>query len=284
MWILVWRVRQKIELDPKHPELLVSVPGAGYRLVVDGRAHPHRTDRPDRSGPPRPCERRTGARHRTGTNRPLTKGLRASLRCNGRCKAAPGTFQTASTATEETGLEGSSSTSRSRPVAGRVRPGHPDLLHAAHRRDRVLAGPQRRARGQLREPRRVPDRVRGRQHRRRRLRRPADGPGPDRRAGERRQDHRRHDLPGQHGRPGGPGRLRPNRTSTRRGGSMVCAAAGRPDVDGRLPPRRQRGLSGDDPLQQPRRLRRRADPRPHRRRASATRTRGHTPAEEPRSG
>jgi two-component system response regulator MtrA len=37
MWILVWRVRQRIELDPKHPELLVSVPGAGYRLVVDGR-------------------------------------------------------------------------------------------------------------------------------------------------------------------------------------------------------------------------------------------------------
>jgi DNA-binding response OmpR family regulator len=40
MWILVWRVRQKIELDPKHPELLVNVPGAGYRLVVDGRGTP----------------------------------------------------------------------------------------------------------------------------------------------------------------------------------------------------------------------------------------------------
>lgn len=37
MWILVWRVRQKIELDPKHPELLLSVPGGGYRLAVDGR-------------------------------------------------------------------------------------------------------------------------------------------------------------------------------------------------------------------------------------------------------
>ena len=37
MWILVWRVRQKIELDPQHPELLVNVPGAGYRLAVDGR-------------------------------------------------------------------------------------------------------------------------------------------------------------------------------------------------------------------------------------------------------
>jgi DNA-binding response OmpR family regulator len=35
MWILVWRVRQKIEPDPKHPALLVSVPGAGYRLAVE---------------------------------------------------------------------------------------------------------------------------------------------------------------------------------------------------------------------------------------------------------
>jgi DNA-binding response OmpR family regulator len=34
MWILVWRVRQKIEADPKRPTILVSVPGAGYRLDV----------------------------------------------------------------------------------------------------------------------------------------------------------------------------------------------------------------------------------------------------------
>jgi DNA-binding response OmpR family regulator len=34
MWILVWRVRQKIEADPKRPRLLVSVPGSGYRLEL----------------------------------------------------------------------------------------------------------------------------------------------------------------------------------------------------------------------------------------------------------
>jgi DNA-binding response OmpR family regulator len=34
MWILVWRVRQKIEADPRRPRLLVSVPGSGYRLEV----------------------------------------------------------------------------------------------------------------------------------------------------------------------------------------------------------------------------------------------------------
>ncbi len=34
MWILVWRVRQKIELDPRRPRLLVSVPGSGYRLEL----------------------------------------------------------------------------------------------------------------------------------------------------------------------------------------------------------------------------------------------------------
>lgn len=32
---LVHRVRQKIERDPANPELLLTVPGAGYRLVVD---------------------------------------------------------------------------------------------------------------------------------------------------------------------------------------------------------------------------------------------------------
>jgi DNA-binding response OmpR family regulator len=40
LWILVWRVRQKIELDPKHPTLLVSEPGAGYRLAVDASPEP----------------------------------------------------------------------------------------------------------------------------------------------------------------------------------------------------------------------------------------------------
>jgi len=34
MWILVWRVRQKIEVDPRRPRLLVSVPGSGYRLEL----------------------------------------------------------------------------------------------------------------------------------------------------------------------------------------------------------------------------------------------------------
>lgn len=32
---LVHRVRQKIERDPASPEILLTVPGAGYRLVVD---------------------------------------------------------------------------------------------------------------------------------------------------------------------------------------------------------------------------------------------------------
>lgn len=32
---LVHRVRQKIELDPANPELLLTAPGAGYRLIVD---------------------------------------------------------------------------------------------------------------------------------------------------------------------------------------------------------------------------------------------------------
>lgn len=32
---LVHRVRQKIERDPANPEVLLTVPGAGYRLVVD---------------------------------------------------------------------------------------------------------------------------------------------------------------------------------------------------------------------------------------------------------
>jgi DNA-binding response OmpR family regulator len=32
---LVHRVRQKIENDPANPEILLTVPGAGYRLVVD---------------------------------------------------------------------------------------------------------------------------------------------------------------------------------------------------------------------------------------------------------
>jgi DNA-binding response OmpR family regulator len=32
---LVHRVRQKIERDPANPELLLTVPGAGYRLIVD---------------------------------------------------------------------------------------------------------------------------------------------------------------------------------------------------------------------------------------------------------
>ncbi len=32
---LVHRVRQKIEREPGHPEILQTVPGAGYRLIVD---------------------------------------------------------------------------------------------------------------------------------------------------------------------------------------------------------------------------------------------------------
>jgi DNA-binding response OmpR family regulator len=32
---LVHRVRQKIERDPANPEMLLTVPGAGYRLIVD---------------------------------------------------------------------------------------------------------------------------------------------------------------------------------------------------------------------------------------------------------
>ena len=32
---LVHRVRQKIERDPANPEILATVPGAGYRLLVD---------------------------------------------------------------------------------------------------------------------------------------------------------------------------------------------------------------------------------------------------------
>jgi DNA-binding response OmpR family regulator len=32
---LVHRVRQKIEREPAHPEILLTVPGAGYRLFVD---------------------------------------------------------------------------------------------------------------------------------------------------------------------------------------------------------------------------------------------------------
>jgi DNA-binding response OmpR family regulator len=32
---LVHRVRQKIERDPSEPEILATVPGAGYRLIVD---------------------------------------------------------------------------------------------------------------------------------------------------------------------------------------------------------------------------------------------------------
>ncbi len=32
---LVHRVRQKIERDPANPEILLTVPGAGYRLIVD---------------------------------------------------------------------------------------------------------------------------------------------------------------------------------------------------------------------------------------------------------
>ncbi|MBL8200845.1 MAG: response regulator transcription factor [Chromatiales bacterium] len=32
---LVHRVRQKIERDPANPEILLTVPGAGYRLVID---------------------------------------------------------------------------------------------------------------------------------------------------------------------------------------------------------------------------------------------------------
>jgi DNA-binding response OmpR family regulator len=53
IWILAWRVRQKIELDPKHPTLLESVPSAGYRLAVaaapepgDGRSRMSKGDRP----------------------------------------------------------------------------------------------------------------------------------------------------------------------------------------------------------------------------------------------
>jgi DNA-binding response OmpR family regulator len=38
LWILVWRLRQKLELDPRRPTLLVSRPGLGYRLVTGGRA------------------------------------------------------------------------------------------------------------------------------------------------------------------------------------------------------------------------------------------------------
>ncbi len=32
---LVHRVRQKVERDPTNPEILLTVPGAGYRLIVD---------------------------------------------------------------------------------------------------------------------------------------------------------------------------------------------------------------------------------------------------------
>ena len=40
VWILVWRVRRKVEIDPKHPTLLVSVPGEGYRLAIDAAPEP----------------------------------------------------------------------------------------------------------------------------------------------------------------------------------------------------------------------------------------------------
>ena len=31
----IWRLRQKIEADPEHPEIVVTVPGAGYRFLSE---------------------------------------------------------------------------------------------------------------------------------------------------------------------------------------------------------------------------------------------------------
>lgn len=34
----IWRLRQKVEADPEQPEIVVTVPGAGYRFAVDNAA------------------------------------------------------------------------------------------------------------------------------------------------------------------------------------------------------------------------------------------------------
>src|SRR5262249_30864091 len=35
---LVWPLRRKIETDPRHPRIIVTVPGAGYKLAVKVRS------------------------------------------------------------------------------------------------------------------------------------------------------------------------------------------------------------------------------------------------------
>jgi class 3 adenylate cyclase/predicted ATPase len=63
--VMIWRLRRKIERDPKHPRIIVTVPGTGYKLAVKVRstaAKPKEAaDAPAEDLPParpRPVERR----------------------------------------------------------------------------------------------------------------------------------------------------------------------------------------------------------------------------------
>src|SRR5262249_5303541 len=63
--VMVWRLRQKIERDPRHPRIIVTVPGTGYKLAVMVRPTAAKSgetvDAPAVNLPParsRPVERR----------------------------------------------------------------------------------------------------------------------------------------------------------------------------------------------------------------------------------
>jgi len=59
--VMIWRLRRKIELDPKQPRLIITVPGVGYKFAASvrkGRAAVDKGTTPEQPLPLQPVERR----------------------------------------------------------------------------------------------------------------------------------------------------------------------------------------------------------------------------------